>query len=607
MSIAGTRSGRLSREFAIRFLIVSFLLTGVQIALDYRDGMDRLRDRVSLRAAAVTDGFSLIAETNPSFTLNHTRQWLDREARALPDLVGLYVVDPQGHAIADTIRGANERALLNEPPIRAALSRSFNEQTVLNFSLSHQGKPVGIRIAPLPNMGSVMVAAIDFDSVRAEMSETLWHSALRRIVALILLLGTIYALVCFGVVQPITRLSRAIARSGAGGRFEPPAEIPANEIGALAHVFGETWSKLSESLRANKMLALVANSTQAGVLIADPTGRIVWCNAGFVALTGFDRQDVEGCLPEEVLASHAWPIGAVRALSESWRHRELCNIEMRNQTKSGRAYWASIEARPVRGDDGKIEHFIVVETDITHVKDAKYALRKSEIELAARVTELQETQVELERERAKLAQAALELTQARREAERRLSAPFPSAPEQAKREQAEPEGNEKSERPLDVLLAEDQMVNQKLVGAVMERLGHHLTIANNGAEAVHALRAGRFDLVLMDIQMPEVDGILATKIIRAADEPWRTIPIIALTAHATEGHRQNYLAAGMDGFVAKPFKIDILVAEMARVLQTTPIEVTMSPAAASAHDNKCKADHATLLENALDGLEDLFD
>jgi CheY-like chemotaxis protein len=119
---------------------------------------------------------------------------------------------------------------------------------------------------------------------------------------------------------------------------------------------------------------------------------------------------------------------------------------------------------------------------------------------------------------------------------------------------------------LDVLLAEDQPVNQKLMAAVMERLGHRLTIASNGAEAIRKLREKRFDLVLMDIQMPELDGILATRVIRSSDEPWRSIPIIALTAHAMENHREEYAAAGMNGFVPKPFRIDVLVSEMARVL-----------------------------------------
>ncbi len=119
---------------------------------------------------------------------------------------------------------------------------------------------------------------------------------------------------------------------------------------------------------------------------------------------------------------------------------------------------------------------------------------------------------------------------------------------------------------LRVLLAEDQPVNQKLMRAVMEQLGHALTIANNGIEAVKAIRENPFDIILMDIQMPELDGVLTTKVIRAADEDWNTIPIIAVTAHAMEGHRQAYLAAGMDGFVSKPFRMENLVSEMTRVL-----------------------------------------
>jgi len=165
---------------------------------------------------------------------------------------------------------------------------------------------------------------------------------------------------------------------------------------------------------------------------------------------------------------------------------------------------------------------------------------------------------------------------------------------------------------LDVLLAEDQPVNQKLVAAVMERLGHRLVIASNGVEAVRALRAGRYDLVLMDIQMPEMDGILATKIIRAADEDWRTIPIVALTAHAMEHHRQSYLAAGMDGFVAKPFKIDILVAEMARVLSganSRGVATDMpagEPDAARSAEPRPRAAHAALLDDALRDLDGLL-
>ncbi|MEN6542727.1 response regulator [Parvibaculum sp.] len=603
MSVAIGRRRRLSREFAAGFLLVSFLLTSVQIALDYRDAADRLRDQVSLRAGAVTDGFSLIAEANPSFSLRQAEQWMDRNAHTFPDLLGLYIVDPQGRRLAGTERSPDDGALLNEPRIRAALSLSFDDQSVHGFDVGLDRKQRWIRIAPLTRLGSVMVAVIDLDSVRREMSHTLIMSGLRRFAALIVLLGTIYALVRGGVVRPITRLADAIRRSNSEGHFEPPSDMPPNEIGALADIFSDTWSRFTDSLRANRMLALVANGTQAGVLIADATGRIVWSNAGFVALTGFERSEIEGHTAEEILASYARPIGAVKALCESWRRAEPFNIEMHNQTKAGHAYWASIEARPIWGDDREIEHFIVVETDITHVKDTKYALRRSEIELAARVTELQETQLELERERAKLAQTAAALAQARRDTERRPPAGISSVHDTtAKAEQAE---GQRGETGLNVLLAEDQAVNQKLVGAVIERLGHRLTIANNGAEAVRALHAGRFDLVLMDIQMPEVDGILATKIIRSVDEPWRTIPIIALTAHSTERHRQSYLAAGMDGFVAKPFKIDILVGEMARVLTTKTATAESGTEATDRGENE--PSHAALLENVLDDLADLID
>lgn len=161
---------------------------------------------------------------------------------------------------------------------------------------------------------------------------------------------------------------------------------------------------------------------------------------------------------------------------------------------------------------------------------------------------------------------------------------------------------------LRVLLAEDQPVNQKLMRAVMEQLGHDLTIANNGIEAVEAVRKDTFDIILMDIQMPELDGVLTTKVIRASDSDWHNIPIIAVTAHAMEGHRQAYLAAGMDGFVSKPFRMDTLVGEMARVLSATPFSATQAaptpeakPAKPTATDEKEAA-----LANALDDLESLL-
>jgi two-component system sensor histidine kinase/response regulator len=111
-------------------------------------------------------------------------------------------------------------------------------------------------------------------------------------------------------------------------------------------------------------------------------------------------------------------------------------------------------------------------------------------------------------------------------------------------------------RRLRVLVAEDNAVNQKLAQHLLERRGHTPIVVSNGREAVETLAREGFDLVLMDLQMPEMDGFEATAAIRARERR-RTlarVPIVALTAHAMQGDRQRCLDAEMDGYVAKPIK-----------------------------------------------------
>ncbi|HEV3140791.1 MAG TPA: response regulator, partial [Vicinamibacterales bacterium] len=109
------------------------------------------------------------------------------------------------------------------------------------------------------------------------------------------------------------------------------------------------------------------------------------------------------------------------------------------------------------------------------------------------------------------------------------------------------------ERRLRILVAEDNPVNQRLAASLLERRGHHVTIAANGREAVAAVEQTSFDVVLMDVQMPEMGGFEATAAIRAAEQ--RTggrLPIVAMTAHAMKGDRERCLAAGMDEYLTKP-------------------------------------------------------
>ncbi|MCX7971432.1 MAG: response regulator, partial [Negativicutes bacterium] len=113
------------------------------------------------------------------------------------------------------------------------------------------------------------------------------------------------------------------------------------------------------------------------------------------------------------------------------------------------------------------------------------------------------------------------------------------------------------ERRLSVLVAEDNAANQKLMTMFLEKMGHSVTLANNGHEAVECVRKAEFDLILMDCQMPVIDGYAATMMIRTLEKTQRRphVPIVALTANADEQSRQRCLAAGMDEFVTKPVNL----------------------------------------------------
>ena len=124
---------------------------------------------------------------------------------------------------------------------------------------------------------------------------------------------------------------------------------------------------------------------------------------------------------------------------------------------------------------------------------------------------------------------------------------------------------------LDILLAEDSLVNQKVAIGLLGRRGHRVHIANNGREAVQATKHEQFDLVLMDIQMPEMDGLEATRTIRTRERATREhLPIIAMTAHAMKSDREACLEAGMDEYVTKPIRVMELLKTIANVLQSQP-------------------------------------
>jgi two-component system sensor histidine kinase/response regulator len=118
-------------------------------------------------------------------------------------------------------------------------------------------------------------------------------------------------------------------------------------------------------------------------------------------------------------------------------------------------------------------------------------------------------------------------------------------------------------RSLSFLVAEDNAVNQKLIVRLLEKRGHRVVLARNGREALEALEKQSFDIVLMDVQMPEMDGFEATRLIRAKEKTSGAhLAIIALTAHAMKGDEERCLACGMDGYVTKPIKLEELFSVM---------------------------------------------
>lgn len=163
----------------------------------------------------------------------------------------------------------------------------------------------------------------------------------------------------------------------------------------------------------------------------------------------------------------------------------------------------------------------------------------------------------------------------------RLVSLGPNAPAGGAAGPAASEGAEAAVVPLKILLVDDNAINQMVGAGILKKLGHTVDVVGSGPESVQALRERSYDVVFMDIEMPEMNGIEATARIRALPAPAGSVPVIAMTANVMKGDREKYLDAGMNDYVAKPVDRAKLVAALARWSMTPGLKPATVPAAAA--------------------------
>lgn len=151
-----------------------------------------------------------------------------------------------------------------------------------------------------------------------------------------------------------------------------------------------------------------------------------------------------------------------------------------------------------------------------------------------------------------------------------------SSPQEEPKERDAPIAS--ASRPLHLLLAEDNQINQKYALALLEKSGHSVEVVDTGLKAVEAMMTNNYDAILMDVQMPELDGVAATKRIRKLKGAKAKIPIIAMTAHAMAGAREEYLAAGMDDYLSKPIDPQALLQRLSELSEHAGPETDELPA-----------------------------
>lgn len=313
----------------------------------------------------------------------------------------------------------------------------------------------------------------------------------------------------------------------------------------------------------------------------DPSGKIVYCSPSVYTLRGYTAEEVVGQSLRDVLTDECYALAAARlqSLRQGTPMPGDLRMEMELRCKNASTVWAEIRAEPLF-EDGKLVGVSGVTRDISADREAGRQLREAnrELERAMRAkddffarmshdirtplngilgmiellfdtgpSEVQQRHLEAARSAGWALTALIDNLLAFSDAGAARGKPEP-------RNLAVPTKCP----PLALLVAEDVEQNVEVIRAVLEREDHRVTVVGNGHEAVAAAREGGFDVILMDVFMPEMDGIEATRQIRSFQGKAGDVPIMALTANVLPQAHEQYLAAGMDLVLLKPIEIEPL-------------------------------------------------
>ncbi len=408
--------------------------------------------------------------------------------------------------------------------------------------------------------------------------QALLHSALGILVTTGVVILLIAGVLAHQISGPIRRLTHAVGLVGEGN-FEAAhttaMDIHASdELGVLAAGFGamitqlqETLLGLEQELRERKMAEegqrqALAEALQAthdlqkseeryrtlfdgvpvGLYRTTPTGEIIDVNLEGVKLLAYPDRKSLLTVNAVDLYVNAEDRARWRDLME--QHGIVPEFEVQFRRYDGEVIWVNNISRAIfKGGEREGENRGEVLRYEGSLED---------------ITKRKQVEMELNRHRERLEelvdQRTAELRKAVEDREREI----------AERKQAEGalDGEMAKRLPLRILLVEDNLVNQKLALRILGRLGYHTDLAANGIEALQAMERQAYDVILMDVQMPEMDGLDATRCIRRDVAPQAQPHIIAMTANAMQEDREICLLAGMDDYLSKPIRIWELVAAL---------------------------------------------